>query len=81
MDLNMSINLETAALITEKSKTKKDGVYRFRGAEYRVKDGRATHYAINGEILEKAYGFVCVVGNYDWEFSTSNGTKMLKAIK
>jgi hypothetical protein len=77
----MSIKLEIAALITEKSKTKKDGVYRFRGVEYRVKNGCATHYAIGGEILEKVYGFVCVVGNYDWEYGTSKGTKMLKSIK
>ena len=77
----MSINLEISGLITKKSKTKKDGVYRFRGVEYRVKDGRATHYAINGQILEKVYGFACVIGNYDDVYNTSNGTKMLKAIK
>lgn len=40
--------LTTALKIQEKAKTKNDGIYSLGGCLYRVKDGRATHYADPG---------------------------------
>jgi len=75
------MKLETQQLIIERAKSKKDGVYRFRGVEYRVKNFRATHYAAHGELFESAYGFNVLIGKYDWDFTGGAGTKLLKSIK
>lgn len=41
--------------IQEKAKSKKDGIYTFRGVAYRVINGNVTHYANYGEIIQSSY--------------------------
>ncbi|GAG94901.1 unnamed protein product [marine sediment metagenome] len=60
----MGLTLINQQFIIERAKKKKDGCYEIRGVVYRVRDGKATHFASGGEILEFCYGFNCVVGKY-----------------
>lgn len=73
------LTLENERLILDKAKDKKDGCYTFRGVGYRVKNGTVTHFSSNGNILERAYGWNCIVGSY--EGYNANGLKILKSIK
>ena len=72
------LTLENEKLIVEKAKTKNDGVYTFRGVGYRVRNKVVTHFSSNGKILERAFGFNCVVGLF--EGYNSSGVKALKGI-
>lgn len=65
--------------IINKAKTKNNGVYTLRGIEYRVIDGRVTHYACLGKILEAAGHFNVECGNYDGYADSAR--KILKGIK
>jgi len=61
------LTIENAALMVEKAKTRKDGVYSFRGVAYRVRNNTITHYATNtGDILARAYGFNVKCGRCDF---------------
>lgn len=60
------LTIENNNLILEKAKTKKDGIFTFRGVAYRVRGGNVTHFACDGRILERAYGFNVVVGGYEY---------------
>ena len=73
------LNIENERLILDKAKSKRDGVFTFRGVAYRVRQGKVTHFAVDRKILERAYGFNCIVGNYEWKFSFS-ARDALKAI-
>lgn len=53
--MEYGLNTENARLISEKAKSKKDGVYKFRGVLYKVKNNYVTHYFYNGEFLQR-YG-------------------------
>lgn len=57
-------NIENLNLISEKSKTKKNGVYSFRGITYKVEDGRCFVYAVDGKIFQSFGNFVVVIGKY-----------------
>jgi hypothetical protein len=72
------LTMENERIILEKAKSKKDGVYTFRGVGYRVCENHVTHFSDNGIILERAYGFNCIVGSF--EGYNSNGLKTLKEI-
>jgi len=70
------LTIENQNKIIDLAKTKNDGVYSFRGVEYKVRDHKVTHYAAGGQVLE-AYGhFNVVVGNYDGY--PSSARKLLK---
>lgn len=56
--------IENLNLIHDKAKDKKDGVYSFRGLDYRVKGGRFTHYAYRGKVVERAGNFNVDIGSY-----------------
>jgi len=56
--------IENINHLHEVAKTKRDGVFAFRGLDYLVKKGRFTHYAYNGLILERAGGFDVEIGVY-----------------
>jgi hypothetical protein len=73
------LNTHNEALIIEKAKSKKDGVYTFRGVGYRVRNNKITHFSANGSILERCYGFNVVIGKY--KGFNNEGIKMLKTIK
>jgi len=62
--------------IIEKSKTKNDGVYTFRGVTYRVVNGFARFFASDREVVERCYGFNVVIGEYK-----GDAKKALKSIK
>jgi hypothetical protein len=67
MERNMKYGptIENTNAINEKAKTKNDGVYRFRGIVYRVKNNRVTHIASNGKVLERAGYFNVEIGTYE----------------
>ena len=48
----------------DRAKTRQDGVYTFRGIAYRVRNGRITHFACNGEVLIPYGNFNVCAGNY-----------------
>lgn len=56
------LTIENQKLIIEKAKHKKDGCYIFRGVAYKVVNGKVTHYASKGQVLESAYGFNVIIG-------------------
>ena len=60
--MTYGLTVENERLILEKAITKKDGTYRFRGVAYRVHQGNVTHFAANGKILQRAFGFNVIVG-------------------
>lgn len=72
------LTIENEKYIIEKAKAKKDGVYQARGVSYRVRDGRVTHYAHGGKVLERVCGFNCVVGGFSG-FS-AEAVRILKSI-
>lgn len=70
------LTIENEKYIIEKARAKKDGVYQARGVAYRVRGGRVTHYALGGDVLERAYGFNCIVGSF-----SGYGSDAVKALK
>jgi hypothetical protein len=50
-----------------------------RGISYRVREGVVTHYATEGEILERSFGFIAIIGAYD-NTGQESGKKTLKEI-
>lgn len=56
--------IENLNAIHDKAKGKKDGVYSFRGLEYRVENGRFTHFAHGGRVFERAGNFNVEIGAY-----------------
>lgn len=58
------LNIHNETLIIEKAKSKKDGVYTFRGVGYRIRNNKITHLSANGSILERCYEFNVVIGKY-----------------
>jgi len=72
-------NVENLELIAQKAKGKNNGVYSFRGLEYRVHNGRFTHYAHGGKICECCGHFVVEIGGYSGY--SDDARKMLKQIK
>ena len=72
------LTIENEGIIIEKAKNKNDGVYSFRWVKYRVKNNNVTHFAANGIILERCYGFNVVIGKYKFN---SDAVVALKSIK
>jgi len=66
MILKYGLTIDNERSIIIKAKSKKDGVYRFRGVAYRVLDGNVTHLSDGNKILERAYGFNVVVFEFDY---------------
>jgi hypothetical protein len=76
--MQYGLTIENNTLILDKAKTKKDGCYKFRGVAYRVRGGRVTHFANNGQILENYMGFNVIVG--ECSVFSDEAHKQLKAI-
>lgn len=70
--------IENLNVISEKAKDKNDGVYSFRGLEYRVKNGRFTHFAHNGRVMERAGFFNVEIGTYSGY--SDDAKKVLKTL-
>jgi hypothetical protein len=65
-------------LIIDKSESKPDGIYSFRGILFKVKGGKVTHYATNGKILQAMGRVNTRIGSYD---SSSRAKSILKGIE
>lgn len=78
--IKYGLTIENQNLIIEKAKSKKDGVYSFRGVDYRVRNKIVTHFAASGQILERCFGFNVIVGSYEIGFGFG-AKKILKEIK
>ena len=76
--MQYGLTMENEKLILDKAKEKNDGCYRFRGVAYRVKNGTVTHFAVKGEVLERAFGFNVIIGVCST--SDEQAQKELKAI-
>ena len=76
--MQYGLTIENNNLILDKAKTKKDGCYKFRGVAYRVRNGKVTHFADKGQILENCMGFNVIVG--ECSVFSDDAHKQLKAI-
>jgi hypothetical protein len=65
-------------LIINKSESKPDGVYSFRGILFRVKGGKVTHWATDGKILQAMGRFNTQIGSYSTD---AKAKALLKSIK
>lgn len=72
------LTIENNNLILDKAKSKKDGCYKFRGVSYRVRSGKVTHFAIDGQVLENFMGFNVIIG--ECSVFSDEAHKQLKAI-
>ena len=70
--------IDNLNLIVDKAKTKKDGVYSFRGMGYRVEDGALTHFSYGGKILLRGGNLNFVIGRYSGY--SDNAKKTLKGL-
>jgi hypothetical protein len=61
-----TLNKENREAIAKRAATKENGVYTLRGVYYRVRDGKVTHYACKGEVVESCGHFDVCVGIYDY---------------
>jgi len=78
MSVKYGYDINNCNLAIDKAKTKKDGVYTFRGFLYRVLKCRITHIASKGKILERYGNFDVEVGSYTF---MQEAIKILKSIK
>jgi len=70
--VKQGFTIENHRLIVDKAKTKRDGVFSFRGVSYRVRNGNVTHFAYGGTIYNFCHGFNVKVGQYKYMSSTSS---------
>lgn len=77
------LTIENQKAINERAKSRKDGVYEFRGIVFRVSNGHATHFALKGEVLEQYGHFNALIGSYDASKYDHRDVarKLLKSIK
>lgn len=78
--MNYGLTIENQNLINQKAKEKKDGCYQFRGVAYRVRKGRVTHFASDGQLLIP-YGHFNVFAGKLEHWSSDFALKFLKTIK
>lgn len=70
------LTIENQNIISEKSKSKKNGIYSFRGIKYLVKSGKAVAFRDRGKIYEPFGNFNILVGYYNNE---EEAIKILKS--
>lgn len=70
------LTIENQNIISEKSKSKKDGIYSFRGIKYLVKSGKAVAFRDRGKIYEPFGNFNILVGYYT---DDDDATEILKS--
>ena len=74
MTIKYGPNITNLNLIYEKAKTKKNGVYSFRGVMYLVINNRFTHFAYNQELTKRCG---CFNANVGWYLSNDQGKRQL----
>lgn len=65
------LTIENCNFISEKGKSKKDGVYKARGIAYKVKNNNVRWIATKGIVYEYCYGFMVELGKYNWPNETA----------
>lgn len=75
--MKYGLTIENQNLIIDKAKEKKDGVYSFRGVDYRVKDGKVLCFASNGKIIQSFGNFNVEIGNYRYNYDNIKKILML----
>lgn len=71
----MKVNI--ANEIIEKAKSKKDGVYSYKGSKYIVVGGKFKAYCSYKEVFEKAGGFFVKIGTIDEIYNRDKELKRL----
>jgi len=74
------LNQDNKNLIIDRARDKADGIYSFRGIMFRVRNGKVTHWAVDGKILQAMGHFNTQVGSYE-PGRSSQAKVMLKSIK
>ena len=74
------LTIETQNAVTERAKSKTDGVYKFRGCVYRVRSGLVTHIAYGGEVLQPFGHFNVLVAKLE-RYGSEFAMKFLKEIR
>ena len=67
-------------LIVERAKDLRDGIFSYRGIIFRVRNGRATHFAAQGKVVEPYGAFNVEVGRYNFA-DDREAKRLLKNIK
>ncbi|MDX9694943.1 MAG: hypothetical protein RBT49_04050 [Bacteroidales bacterium] len=67
---------ENQHIISEKAKTKVDGIHSFRGIKYCVKSGKVVAFRDRGKIYEPIGGYYILVGYYT---DDDDATEILKS--
>jgi hypothetical protein len=80
MTIQYGLTMDNQQAIIDKAKSKKDGVYKFRGVAYRVVNNHARFFASNCEVIEMCYGFNAIIGSYEHSLDSINAVKALKSI-
>ncbi len=73
------ITIQDQNTLIEKSKTKKDGVYGYKGIAYKIVDGKLRYIANRSEIIQCYGHFNVVIGSYDGRGDAAK--KALRSIK
>jgi hypothetical protein len=75
MAIKYGLTIENQNLIIEKAKTRKDGVYSFRGVSFLVKNHKVMYLAENGVIVQPYGHFNVRVGTYETRYPDSQTSK------
>ena len=77
--MKQGMTLENMALIDGKARKGGDGVYRFRGITYRVRNNRITHVAYGGKVFERCGYFNVEIGQYKVNYEDAR--KLLRTLQ
>lgn len=72
------LNIVNQNAIVDRAVALKDGIFSFRGIIFRVRNGKATHFAARGDIVAGFGHFNTVVGHYA---NDQEAKRLLKNIK
>lgn len=78
--IQYGLTMDNQNFINQKAATKKDGCYAIRGVAYRVRNGRVTHFAADGEIITQ-HGHFNVVAGKVGSFDCAAALDAIKLIK
>lgn len=81
MTIQYGLTNENHHLIIDRARSKKNGVYRFRGIAYRVENNSVTHVSDGDTILECCGGFNVQVGRVCYYNSQPLAEKAQKYMK
>lgn len=77
--MSYGLTIENVDMIHERSKTRNNGCYSFRGVQFKVVNKCVTHLAYYGDIYNVSFGFNVKVGTYK-HYGSDSGKKGLSEI-